>query len=373
MPTSSIAARLTRAVAAAVGLAVAAACAPDAPSVVAPPSSANLSAVGQPDDLGPARAAQVRHTGRLLGNRDILGTGISRLSDGRPGITVYARNAASAARVPRDLDGIPVVAEVTGDITVLPAVAKVRPQPKPDRPPGGGGGGGGGGGTIKPTDYARPAYIGMSTGNEAECASGTIGAKISKGGTIYALSNNHVFARENDGASGETIYQPGRYDLGCASGAQYAWGTLSTYKTISFGGNNTADAALARVTNATNLVGSTPPGVSYGSPSSTLATASLNLAVQKFGRTTGHTTGVIAATNVTIRVQYSSGVATFVNQIQIRGDKGAFSKSGDSGSLIVTREGNRPVGLLFAGGRTSTFANTIQDALQAVGGGTIVP
>ncbi|HEX6048335.1 MAG TPA: hypothetical protein VFZ21_03680 [Gemmatimonadaceae bacterium] len=371
MHTSSLAARVMRA-AAVIGLIVAAACAPDAPSVVAPPpTDANLIAVGRPDDLGPARAAQARHTGRLLGNRDVLGTGIGRLSDGRPGITVYARNAAAAARLPRELDGIPVVAEVTGDITVLPAVARVKPQPKPDRPPGGGNGGGGG--TIKPTDYARPAYIGMSTGNAGECASGTIGAKISKGGTIYALSNNHVFARENDGASGETIYQPGRYDLNCASGAQYEWGTLSAYKDISFGGNNTADAALARVTNAANLVGSTPPGVSYGSPSSTLANASLNLAVQKFGRTTGHTTGVIVGVNVTIRVQYSSGIATFVNQIQIRGDKGAFSRSGDSGSLIVTRTGNHPVGLLFAGGQTSTFANTIQDALQAVGGGSIVP
>ena len=99
MHTSSLTARLTRAVAV-IGLAVAAACAPDAPSVVAPPpSDANLIAVGRPDDLGLARAAQVRHTGRLLGNRDILGTGIGRLSDGRPGITVYARNAAAAARL----------------------------------------------------------------------------------------------------------------------------------------------------------------------------------------------------------------------------------------------------------------------------------
>ena len=42
--------------------------------------------------------------------------------------------------------------------------------------------------------------------------------------------------------------------------------------------------------------------------------------------------------NVTVRVQYSDGVATFVNQVQITGNKGAFSKAGDSGSLIVTRE-----------------------------------
>ena len=46
-------------------------------------------------------------------------------------------------------------------------------------------------------------------------------------GTIYALSNNHVFARENAASLGETIYQPGRYDLNCGSGSQYAWATLA--------------------------------------------------------------------------------------------------------------------------------------------------
>ena len=38
-------------------------------------------------------------------------------------------------------------------------------------------------------------------------------------------------------------------------------------------------------------------------------------AVQKCGRTSGFTTGNVQAINVTIQVQYSSGVATFVNQI----------------------------------------------------------
>jgi hypothetical protein len=343
------------------GLVALAACSADSPNVNAPPSSANLAAVGDLQDLGPARAAQVKHQGRLMQDRDILGTAIGRLNDGRPEITVLARNARAAAKMPRELDGVPVTVEVTGDITILPEVA-VGPRARP---------GGGGGGSIKPTDRARPAYIGMSTGNANECASGTIGAKILKGGVIYALSNNHVFARENAaGNTAEKIYQPGRYDLGCASGSTYEWATLSSYQPISFSGNNTADAALAKLNSAGDLFGSTPPN-GYGSPTSVAVGASVGLAVQKYGRTTGLTTGVVTGVNVTIRVQYTAGVATFVNQIQIRGDKGAFSKAGDSGSLIVTRPGRQPVGLLFAGGQTSTFANTIQDALTAVGGGSI--
>ena len=57
--------------------------------------------------------------------------------------------------------------------------------------------------------------------------------------------------------------------------------------------------------------------------------------------------------------------------MQVSGSKGAFSRAGDSGSLIVTQTGNNPVALLFAGGQTSTFANPIGAVMQTVGG-TIV-
>jgi len=364
MPSPSLATRVARAVAACVGLALLTACSPDAPNVIAPPTSANLAAVGSDDDLGPARAAQGRHTGRLLADADLVGTAVGRLTDGRPEITVFAKHGNAAARVPRELDGIPVVVEVTGEITALPAVADASPRARP--------GGGGGGGGIKPTDFTRPAYIGMSTGNANECSAGTIGAKIVRGSVTYALSNNHVFARENEAAPGETIYQPGRYDLGCATGTTYEFATLYQFQAISFSGTNTADAALARLNTGVQLNGSPPPGT-YGAMNPQTIAPSLNMAVMKYGRTTALTTGVIVGTNATIRVQYTSGIATFVDQIQIRGDKGSFSRAGDSGSLIVTRSGIQPVGLLFAGGQTSTFANPIDAALQAVGGGPITP
>jgi hypothetical protein len=361
--SQSSATRAHRIAAACIALAALAACS-DSPNGItppAPPSDPNLAAIGRDNDLGPALAAQGKHTGRLLRDRDLLGTAVGRLNDGRPEVTVFARNAGAAARVPKDLDGIPVTVEVTGEITALPAVAEASPHAKP---------GGRGTASVKPTDYARPAYVGMSTGNALECAAGTIGAKISKGGTIYALSNNHVYARENAASLGETIYQPGRYDLSCASGSQYAWATLAFFKSISFGGNNTVDVALAKLNNGGQLNATTPPD-GYGAPSSTTANATLNMGVMKYGRTTALTTGVVVGVNVTIRVQYTDGIATFVSQVQIKGDKGAFSRAGDSGSLIVTRTGRNPVALLFAGGQTSTFANPIGPVLQAVGG-TIV-
>ena len=360
--SQSFALRARRIAAGSIALFALAACsdAPNAPTLPAPRSATDLAAVGRDNDLGPALAAQGKHTGRLMADRELLGTAVGRLDDGRPEVTVFAKNAGAAARVPRDLDGIPVTVEVTGEITALPAVAHGSPRARP----------GGGGGSVKPTDYARPAYVGMSTGNAGECAAGTIGAKINKGGTIYALSNNHVYARENAASLGETIYQPGRYDLNCASGSQYAWATLGFFRSISFSGTNTVDVALAKLNNANDLSASTPPG-GYGTPASGTATASVGQAVMKYGRTTGLTTGTVTGINVTIRVQYTDGIATFANQVQIKGNQGSFSRAGDSGSLIVTQSGRIPIALLFAGGQTSTFGNPIGPVLQAVGGSIV--
>jgi len=90
--------------------------------------------------------------------------------------------------------------------------------------------------------------------------------------------------------------------------------------------------------------------------------------VQKSGRTTGHTFGEVAATGVRIRVQYQSGTALFIDQIEVVGLCGTnFSAGGDSGSLISTlpqAAERAAVGLLFAGGGASTFANPIQTVLD---------
>ena len=52
----------------------------------------------------------------------------------------------------------------------------------------------------------------------------------------------------------------------------------------------------------------------------------------------------------------------------IVGDSGSFSDSGDSGSLIVRRTGNRATGLLFCVGRLCTRSpTTIGKVLTALG------
>ncbi|MCH8745554.1 MAG: hypothetical protein IIB31_07905, partial [Chloroflexi bacterium] len=79
--------------------------------------------------------------------------------------------------------------------------------------------------------------------------------------------------------------------------------------------------------------------------------------VKKYGRTTIETHGLVDSINASVRVSYASGTATFVEQIIIT--PGGFSAGGDSGSLIVSEDGNNPVALLFAGSSTVTIGSPI--------------
>ena len=218
-------------------------------------------------------------------------------------------------------------------------------------------------GPMPPLWCTRPVPIGVSTGHPAITA-GTIGCRVKDtAGKVYALSNNHVYANENKAAKGDNVLQPGSYDGGV--NPRDAIGTLHDFQPIVFSrrANNTIDAAIALCSTA-NLDNQTP-GAGYGTPSSTTVQPFVGQPVQKYGRTTLLTTGNVYAVNATVNVGYSSGTARFVNQIMIT--PGTFSAGGDSGSLIVTQNGNNPVGLLFAGSSSVTIACPIDLVLTRFG------
>jgi hypothetical protein len=52
---------------------------------------------------------------------------------------------------------------------------------------------------------------------------------------------------------------------------------------------------------------------------------------------------------------------------QVVVNSSSFSAGGDSGSLIVSQSGKRPVALLFAGSSTTTVGNPIADVVGALG------
>jgi hypothetical protein len=282
------------------------------------------------DDPGIRAAidAQNRATPGLLGN-GIIGTGVSADAAGKAVIVIYAERAGLS--VPVQIDGIATRTLVTG---------KVVPYAKPG---------------------SGPLQMGTSTGNDNECASGTLGCVVTKGGADYFLSNNHVFARENAASVGERIDAPGRYDGHPICAQTPRIGSLAGYQRINFGGTNTVDCAIAQP--ASGLAYSAVEAGGY-TPSQTTASAAVGLAVKKTGRTSGTTHDTIRAVNVTITVGYSGGNATFTGQIQTSGQ---FIRSGDSGSLMVTETGNNPVGLCFAGSSQASFSNPIGPVLQALG------
>ena len=91
--------------------------------------------------------------------------------------------------------------------------------------------------------------------------------------------------------------------------------------------------------------------------------AAIFQSVRKHGRTTLHTVGVVMDVAADIKVRYGNRIAAFEDQIAIEGVGGNFSQGGDSGSLIVDAVSRSPVGLLFAGGGGTTFANWIDPVL----------
>src|SRR6266511_2957060 len=317
------------------------------------PAGPSLPAARFMPDLRAAIAAQRRHTDALLEIPGVIGTAVTVQPDGRPGMVLFLERKGIKG-LPLMLEGIPVSQQVTGRLMAF----------------------------TDPTQRQRPAPSGFSVGHPAITA-GTIGARVRDGtGRVYVLSNNHVLANSNGASIGDPEYQPGPFDGGTAAD-QIA--TLSDFQVISFAANgtNTIDAAIALST-TTVLDNATPADDGYSMPNSTIfgdangdglfddRNALLGLNVQKYGRTTKLTHGQITGINATVTVCYEVFIifclksATFVDQLII--EPGSFSGGGDSGSLIVTDDGDKsPVALLFAGSSTQTIGNRIDLVLTYFG------
>ena len=329
-------------------------CGPDSSEPTGPATAGPVSPPTPVSELSLAVAAQARHTDQMLAISGVVGTAVGLDESGHARVKLFTESSAVRG-LPSSLDGVPVSAVVTGAIRAFPVSAGPTEA--------------GSGALVSRTKrFARPVPIGISTGNQGECSSGTISGRVKAGSNTYALSNNHVYALENQAPIGSKVLQPGRFDLNCASGGSDVLGSLSKFVHIKFSNtaSNKIDAAIAAV--STNKLSRQTPSDGYGTPRANPIAASLNQQVEKYGRTTGLTTGRVVGLNATVLVNYSNGhVARFVGQIVIQKPTGKFSGPGDSGSLIVDLN-RRPVGLLFAGSDDgTTFANPIGAVLNALG------
>lgn len=303
-----------------------------------------------------AMAALHHRTPELMRRQEVVGTATGLSDDGKPAILVFTKTAPAFGSIPDSLDHIPVIVRVTGKFFTMKLIATKGGKPSH-------------GDKVDTTSsFPWPVPIGVSTGNAGECSAGTIGARIKgSNGAIYALSNNHVYALENNAAIGSSIRQPGLYDSRCGESGTSEIGTLSAFVPIDFSetASNTVDAAIA--VSSTDKLGKATPANGYGTPKSSIATAALGQAVQKYGRTTVLTKGTVTGLDATIKVSYAEGTALFEHQIIVTA-KRPFIKAGDSGSLLVTNT-LRPIGLLFAGDGSGKYAiaNPIDEVLGQLG------
>jgi hypothetical protein len=236
------------------------------------------------------------------------------------------------------------------------------------------------------TRRMRPAEGGVSIGHYRITA-GTLGVLAHRRGRPVILSNNHVLANSNAGQIGDPILQPGPVDGGRLQDAiarlvdfvpihfnersagplvrffQRAVGPLLgalgfSLKRLPSGRMNLVDAAVAEPMDP-SLVSSEILEIGRVSES---ADATIGMAVRKSGRTSGLTSGRVTAVDAVVEVDYGGGKSAIFRE-QIVSD--LLSKGGDSGSLIVD-DRSRAVGLLFAGGQTTTLINPIGAVMQSL-------
>jgi hypothetical protein len=203
----------------------------------------------------------------------------------------------------------------------------------------------------------RPVLCGTSVGHHSS-ATGTLGGLVQdQNGYTYILSNNHVIANANQCKVSDLILQPGVLDGGNPAVSADHIGELAYWIDIKFGGSaNRVDCALARTKRSDVLREICTVGAVNG-----IVDPIVSWEVQKHGRSTKLTTGFTVDLKGKIWVHYGNQLALFVDQVVIDGGpKTPFSDLGDSGSVIVDKDG-LACALLFAQGSKGhiTFANPI--------------
>ena len=258
------------------------------------------------------------------------------------------------------------------------------------------------------TSRRRPCPPGYSVGHPNVTA-GTLGAWVRRGAgeQRLILSNNHVIANSNEAVLGDFIRQPGTADGGTDSDR---FARLTEYVRIRFdggdGGNGKKSSAavawrvwqapanaVARLLGCPFRLVVTPRQVDQPYPNLVDAAVAqviieewvdpevpqvgeiqgvrdlaLGDRVQKTGRTTEHTRGMVETVEATVQVDYGvgRGTATFGDQLVIRADAGEFSGPGDSGSAVLGEDASLG-GLLFAGGEGITIVNRISHVVSLLG------
>lgn len=325
--------------------------------------------------------AFVKHRVKLLGLKNVVGVGIGYKNVGGDttkgaAYVVYVEKKLPPAElsrsqiVPRQIDGLDT------DVVEIGVVKMLGLR----------------------TSRGRPCQPGMSIGHYQSTA-GTLGAVVrdKKTKELMVLSNNHVLAngssvQETKAKPGDPILQPGPYDGGtmkdrigvlhryvpllknvsksdCPVASAVASGGTRLLRLVkrdyeirfykSYATENTVDCALAKL-DAADLVN---PAILEIGEISGVADIKAGQKVQKSGRTTGLTRGIIKSISTTLQVEMKEEEKIWFSD-QVVTDMA--SQPGDSGALILD-EDRKVVGLLFAGSDKLTVFNRIGNVVDRLG------
>jgi hypothetical protein len=212
----------------------------------------------------------------------------------------------------------------------------------------------------------RPLHVGASVANRKSMA-GTLGAFVRlPDGTPGILACGHVLARAGKkwGTTRNPVHQPGQPEENPVLESNRIGELTAMFAPFVDSQTNNLDAAVARLDDGQIHLGNAiidlpcvpaefrnrPIGIPLQSNEPEL----LGSRVVKLGRTTGFTEATVAATDFqNLRVRFGTRLSgetfTFSGIYEVLWDTGkSFAAGGDSGSLVMTRDGLRPIGLHFA-------------------------
>ena len=201
----------------------------------------------------------------------------------------------------------------------------------------------------------------VSVGNCRDA--GTFGCLVRNAtGQLFGLSNNHVTGSCSFAPVGLPILAPGVHDVAAGGLHPFTLGTHQVSLPIVTGApdnvnaSENLDAAIFTILNPDAVTSF--QGMAYDTPTAA-APISPGMAVEKVGRTTGHTRGtVVAQMHGPFPIGYAAQLYGFAGQIYfeplyvVAGAPSLFSDNGDSGSLVVNvaPDGSRTaVGLIVGG------------------------
>jgi hypothetical protein len=215
-------------------------------------------------------------------------------------------------------------------------------------------------------ERVRPAMPGCGLGHR-NVTVGTFGCLVRRRGDasrLFILSNSHVLADEGIARLGDAIVQPGPVDGGGRGDRLARLAGFQPFVFSRVGYPNFVDAAIAevdprRVDDVIRILGRRPAGVGR--------TLRRGMQVQKVGRTTDHTVGVVRDVDYRFSLAYKNPDSGRRSRVGLRDQVlcSRYTAGGDSGSLVLNRRGYA-LGLHFAGSPSTSIFSRIRDVFAAL-------